>query len=62
MFYRVHEGSTVATSPDLVRPIDAPSRGLSIAARIFCQEELVARVGRFSGAALNARGSARALA
>jgi hypothetical protein len=27
MFYRVREGSTVATSPDLVRPIDAPSRG-----------------------------------
>jgi hypothetical protein len=28
MIYRLREGSTVVTSPDLVRPIDAPSRGL----------------------------------
>ena len=47
MFYRVREGSTEVTLPDLVRPIDAPSRGCEyrstdfLAVRIGCEGRVI---------------------
>jgi hypothetical protein len=59
MFNGVCEEWIVLTPFDLVRPIDAPSRGCQCCSTVWLWCEIGVWVGALSAAALNYRGSAR---